>query len=75
MKDKEFTKAIKEIKNMSIVKHLYEPVILKHDKDTSSFNEMNEKEVMNIFNEIYTGENEYTIEDIRKELVTVDVLF
>ena len=75
MKDKEFERAINEIKNMKIVKHLHEPVILKHDKDTSSFNKIKEKEVMKIFNNVYNGENEYRIEDIRKELIYVDAVF
>ena len=73
--DKQFKEAITKIKEMRIVKHITEPVILKHDKDTSSFNRMNEKEVMRIFNDVYKGNNNYTIEDVKKELVNVDVTY
>ena len=75
MEDKQFKEAIDKIKKMAIVKHITEPVILKHDKDTSSFNRMNEKTVMRIFNDVYTGDKEYTIDDIKKELINVDVSY
>lgn len=75
MEDKQFKEAINKIKKMSIVKHINEPVILKHDKDTSSFNRINESELMSIFNNVYTGDKKYTIEDIKKELVDVDVTY
>lgn len=73
MEDKQFKEAINKIKKMSIVKHINEPVILKHDIDTGEFNRMKEKEIMKTFNEVYTGDKSYTIEDVKKELVEVEV--
>lgn len=75
MEDKQFKEAIDKIRHMSIVKHITGPVILKHDKDTSSFNRINESELMSIFNKTYTGDKEYTIDDIKKELINVDVSY
>ena len=75
MEDKQFKEAIDKIRKMTIVKHITEPVILKHDKETSSFNKMNEQEVMRIFNDVYKGNNKYTIEDVKEELVNVDVTY
>ena len=73
MKDKEFKEAINKIKKMSIVKNINEPVILKHDINTGKFNRMKEKEIMKTFNNIYKGDKNYTFEDVKKELVTVEV--
>lgn len=73
MEDKQFTEAINKIKKMGIVRHMNEPVILKHDKDTAEFNRMEEKEIMKTFNEIYKGDNNYTIDDIKNGLVAVEV--
>ena len=75
MKDKEFLKAINEIKKNRIVKHYVEPKILKHNVNNDSFKEIDDKEVLNLFNEVYKGNKEYTIEDIKKELVPVDVTY
>lgn len=75
MEDEQFKEAINKIRKMKIVKHITEPVILKHDRDTSSFNKMNEQEVMRIFNDTYTGDKKYTIDDIKKELINVDVTY
>ena len=73
MKDNEFKEAINKIKKMSIVKNINEPVILKHDINTGEFNRMKEKEIMKTFNNIYKGDKNYTFEDVKKELVTVEV--
>ena len=75
MKDKEFTDAINQIKKMGIVSHINEPVILKHNIPDGKFEQMADNEIMRIFNDIYTGNNDYSIEDIKKELVVVDVSY
>lgn len=73
MEDKQFKEAINKIKKMSIVKNINEPVILKHNVDTGEFNRMKENEIMKTFNKVYTGDKSYTIEDVKKELVEVEV--
>lgn len=75
MRDKEFEKAITQIKRMKILKHFTEPVILKHNINTDSFNQMKEKELMTIFNNLYEGNNNYTIEDVKRELMAVEVSY
>lgn len=37
------------------------------------FNDISEKEVLSLFNKAYNGNKEYSIEDIKKELVGVEV--
>ena len=73
MKDNEFKEAINKIKKMSIVKNINEPVILKHNISTGEFNRMKENEIMKTFNKVYKGDKNYTIEDVKKELVEVEI--
>lgn len=68
-----FNKAIDGVKNNGIVINQYgdKPVILKHND--GDFEEISSKEMMEIFNENYSGENVYSICDVASQLVKVDV--